>query len=1512
FTIGTAELSIGREDTSGGALTTASSQKKITFGDILEFDDLRIGVNNFEVNFDATNPVVFNGSIFVASGGAKFFPGRPFSAELKDRQTADDVNADGTPNDEAVRLQLTFSQGKVSSFQFQVDTMVIHLSSFVTLTATDLRLDTGAAANQELISFQSIGAVVRIGSMELGGEARNFAFMGDGSFKTKPGFGIFLTVGSATGSSFKWPEWLPVHVNAVGIEWADIQNHPEDFIITLSLSVTGIKGIGGLSFSGAIEGVKISPKLLLEGKFPIIDVASIGVSVKGKLFGGDLEAGLIGGILKLDKNFAMIGPFDSTTPVAQRIFFVGVQGSFSLGGVGGFSIRFALSELGPIGIFISASLPTGIVVYAPAGLTINDFAAGVEFFKTLPSIEDPFALRNPEFGLPTELTAEQWLDSVKQQVAAQAKQLAANPNLNGFTAAFTSPMVITGSAKLYTLYASKQVFNAQVVIKISTDGKFLIIGKLNFANDSVSISGRLYADLSNVTSGKVVVLFLADVPDQVRLLTLYGKLKTGFRNASGEEVTFDVVDAAPPTPTATKPAARVIDPVQSGGSVDVNTVNSADHTSGGQRFVDVSFDAPPGATLDYASILDNDAELAVSANGTSVPVTGKPKPLDTIMTDSGPIAMPLELETVDGVQSVTRLGPSRQTVVRQGAGGVDPHATDAQLLAAVTNPSSYVDLRVESISVEQPPAGSHVFVTVRAVTALAKETVVQKKGDLASASDDQLLVAAIGKIGTNRFRYLLGDATTPFPKFSIGTVTVTFNAGSFKNADVTLENGNVVAGAANDQIVATFSVEGATATLTDPGAGGTIDINAINDRNYIDVAFVAPTSPTALAIDEGSVTDLTPEFTLTGDGLGSAVLDDSRAPAVLVGTSTNTKTFRYWLTGTFAASGKVTLTMLPDTWAVNVTDFDLTHAGDDLPASPTVPDLAGTSKAITLGGTTIAGDWILNVDGNEYKYAAQAADTPSKVALELAAKIDPVVGFTAGSEDATLVITKPGGGRFNLTTTAPNGATADVSDVTVATKSVVVSGGVTNGETWTVTVAGTAYNYTVTAADHEANDIARGLAAAIDGPATGFVATAEDNTLVVTKVDGSAFVLRATAPQSRVATTTQNIFALGDPEQFLTVVFPVADDGKEIVDSSITDGDAEITLDPAQGGRIFDPVTMAPADWTVTLDPTVAPTKVTDTIYRYKVNVNPGTSLLSRVIVEYRFLDGTWNERNKSTGVETPIVIANKDANPATPPPAIENINDPSTNPNLRQPFSLGANLPSVLHVTIPDVPAGFPPGFKLDPASVTDAGPEFNIVVANGNWTVEFDPSRAAVQIGTSNAFDFPIIVTLPDNPSRTVTLRADFLANAWAYTGPIMGGTQPGETRDLGNLSATNNRTFVDVTFAPSAGSTLVTPSIDGGELAFTGFGGSGVTLTTGAPLHVGDRTFRYLLTGDFIAGEVTVNFAADQWTDSGGIKNRAFTQTFTVQGTRGDLVKRTMVPVLDANGNPTGTQTEVITSL
>ena len=162
----------------------------------------------------------------------------------------------------------------------------------VTLNATDVSINTSAAADEEMVSFRSVGAEVTIGSLALGGEGRNFAFLGDGTFVTKPGFGVFLSVGAADGASFKWPAWLPIKITEIGITWRDIQDDPSDFVLTLSAAVTGLQGMSGLEFSGAIEGVKIDVGLLLQGKFPIIDIASIGVQLKGNMFGGQITAGL--------------------------------------------------------------------------------------------------------------------------------------------------------------------------------------------------------------------------------------------------------------------------------------------------------------------------------------------------------------------------------------------------------------------------------------------------------------------------------------------------------------------------------------------------------------------------------------------------------------------------------------------------------------------------------------------------------------------------------------------------------------------------------------------------------------------------------------------------------------------------------------------------------------------------------------------------------------------------------------------------------------------------------------------------------------------------------------------------------------------------------------------------------------------------------------------------------------------------------------------------------------------
>src|SRR5207249_2257160 len=128
----------------------------------------------------------------------------------------------------------------------------------------------------------------------------------------------------------------------------------------------------GLEFSGSIEGVKIDIGKLLAGQFPITDIASIGVQVKGKMFGGEIDAALIGGILKLDSFGHIIDPIDTTTAVADRVFFVGLEGGFNMPGVGGLTIRLALSELGPLTVYLSASLPTGIMLVPQIGLVMND------------------------------------------------------------------------------------------------------------------------------------------------------------------------------------------------------------------------------------------------------------------------------------------------------------------------------------------------------------------------------------------------------------------------------------------------------------------------------------------------------------------------------------------------------------------------------------------------------------------------------------------------------------------------------------------------------------------------------------------------------------------------------------------------------------------------------------------------------------------------------------------------------------------------------------------------------------------------------------------------------------------------------------------------------------------------------------------------------------------------------------------------------------------------------------
>ena len=137
--------------------------------------------------------------------------------------------------------------------------------------------------------------------MVIGGEARNFAFLGNGDFKTKPGFGVFLSVGAADGRHVQVAELAADPDQRDRHRVARHPGRPDG----LRADAVGdrhrrSRASPGLKFSGSIEGIKIDIGKLLDGEFPIIDIASIGVSVKGNMFGGELNAALIGGILRLD------------------------------------------------------------------------------------------------------------------------------------------------------------------------------------------------------------------------------------------------------------------------------------------------------------------------------------------------------------------------------------------------------------------------------------------------------------------------------------------------------------------------------------------------------------------------------------------------------------------------------------------------------------------------------------------------------------------------------------------------------------------------------------------------------------------------------------------------------------------------------------------------------------------------------------------------------------------------------------------------------------------------------------------------------------------------------------------------------------------------------------------------------------------------------------------------------------------------------------------------------------
>ncbi|HEX6130520.1 MAG TPA: hypothetical protein VF044_02260, partial [Actinomycetota bacterium] len=1470
----------------GGTTNTVGTNgpQTIRFGSILELDDIRIGVTNFSVTFGQA--IDFDGTIYIASGGVKLMPGSAFNATITDREgveTGPFLPGQTANNTEAIRAALEFENGRVKAFQFKADTMRIQLGSFVTLTAKDFFLDTGADATEELVAFTSLGAEVTVGGLKIGGEARNFAFMGDGSFRTKPGFGVFLSVGSSDASGFKWPSWLPVRINAIGIEWPNIQADPGNFVLTLSVSVTEIKGIGGLEFSGSIEGVKIDVGKLLNGEFPIVEIASIGVQVKGTMFGGQIEAALIGGILKLNDAGQIIDPTDTTTPVADRVLFFGLEGKFNFSGIG-VGIRLALSELGPLTVQLSASLPTGIMLIPQIGLVMNDFTAGVEFFKTLPSIDQPEELRKPDFQAPGGMSVDQWLSTVKNQVAAQYRAIKANPSMNGFAAAFTAPMTITGSAKIYSLYTSKQVFNGQVTIKFSTDGKILIIGTLNFADDNLSISGRVYADLSRVSQGDVTVLFLADIPDQVRVLTLKGRLKMGFRDATGQEVEFVVPDEAPFAPTPVLAGPRP------GDTISIGEIN-------GRGYLDVVL--PGTFKIDLPSVTDLAPEFTISTPGVALDQAQRPVLLNESQRrfrywTKGNLAPGTAVEitfTKDGFAMIDLTG--------QKVGNEETTVTIAAGDAETVN-NGYVDVLF------RPTADRDVDATTL-------------NGDEVAIDGVTILGSPMNLPGTNLWRYFFRHDFA-----ADQTVEVELPENTWRDSS----------GAQNVAGTGSFEVVAATGVVAAPFPNGTVDVAVVNaDRDggflYVDLIF-DPTPGTD--IDYASVFDAGDEFSISYVGGGAVDFDGTPIAiallpdedGILVATEFERESgesdadyydrlkiegvqrFRYRAASasTSYAPGTLTVSLLAHTsggdgWAdsggngsllvsktvavegptANTTD-PATGAAIDLNAIngrnyidiefPAADAGLALDEASVLDGApefrlegegvgTIGIDGLqapVHTAGSTYRYWLTGAYVAGSVSVVLLPGSWRYL-VTDGGSDATITIDDPE--YLDVAFAAPTGYVLDTASITdlAAEFAVSVASGTIALDTTVAPLAGSTpgtYRFRVTGTFTQGSDV------------------------TVDFTDGTWALLPDPAsltPDDRGDLTSTN------SRTWLDVTYRPTADRLAEDESNPSDPFGADALADIDG----DEFTLSGAGAaTVDFDSAEAePLHLGNGRYRYFLT---GDFVKGEVLVD--FLADSFSVAAISAAKPEYGNRAEQERFLVVGPTG-----------DLVDPVDGGSTgLDSLNNRGYLDVAIVTPAGHTLDLASVTDLDPEFTILLGGAATTaIRLDATQAPVllsQAGNTYTFRFWTIGThtagdvtlsfLTESAARGYALlEADGDPVVNTATGPVAP-----VNFTVGGV-ATPNVSYLDIRFTPTSGDEIDAASVEdaGDELLVTNENGSTVALLAAAPTRLpGTNVWRYYLAGSFAAGSVTVELLEGTFA-SGAHTNLGEEESFLAQQLTGDLV-------------------------
>ncbi|MCX7417908.1 MAG: hypothetical protein NT013_00005, partial [Planctomycetia bacterium] len=202
--------------------------------------------------------------------------------------------------------------------------------------------------------------------------------------------------------------------------------------------------------------------------------------------------------------------------------------------------------------------------------------------------------------------------------------------------------------------------------------------------------------------------------------------------------------------------------------------------------------------------------------------------------------------------------------------------------------------------------------------------------------------------------------------------------------------------------------------------------------------------------------------------------------------------------------------------------------------------------------------------------------------------------------------------------------------------------------------------------------------------------------------------------------------------------------------------------------------------------------------------------------------------------------------------------------------------------------------GVAIDEASLTDAAPEFTLSGAGLGAVI----SGVGVPVaGEPNVYRYAI-----ESPfTQTGSVAVEFLdgaiqdldgvvsaagTEAFLATGVTAALADP-IAFDTTGLTLLNNRGYLDVKFIATNGATLDESTIFDAAAEFNVSGdGANDVVIVGTPTAVGDGVYRYAFTGQFVVGQVDVEYLPNAVTDSAGFQTTVGTEKFYLAAPTAEL--------------------------